>query len=124
MISPAHQRSLRRRLVSLSCLLSGCLALAVSARAQMGGVDSDPGSPGTGGRNIIEGRIYYPSGRNVDKRVKVRLISIRGGDFLFESGQDVSIGYRSHDGDAVQLYLEESFSFRVATPEAAVALRP
>ena len=29
-----------------------------------------------------------------------------------------------HDADAVQLYLEESFSFRVATPEAAVALRP
>ena len=27
-----------------------------------------------------------------------------------------------HDADAVQLYLEESFSFRVATPEAAVAL--
>src|SRR5207253_1258092 len=66
MISPAHQRSLRRRLLSLSCLLSGCLALAASARAQMGGVDSDPGSPGTGGRNIIEGRVYYPSGRNVD----------------------------------------------------------
>ena len=27
-----------------------------------------------------------------------------------------------HDGDAVRLYLEESFSFHVATPEAAVAL--
>ena len=28
----------------------------------------------------------------------------------------------SHDADAVRLYLEESFSFHVATPEAAVAL--
>ena len=48
--------------------------------------------------------------------------SLRGGDFLFESGQDLSIGYDSHDGDVVRLYLEESFSFHVATPEAAVVL--
>ena len=43
---------------------------------------------------------------------------MRGGDFLFESGQDLSIGYDSHDSETVQLYLEESFSFRVATAEA------
>jgi uncharacterized linocin/CFP29 family protein len=52
------------------------------------------------------------------------LVSVRGGDFLFESGEDLSIGYESHDADAVHLYLEESFSFRVATPEAAVAFIP
>jgi uncharacterized linocin/CFP29 family protein len=51
-------------------------------------------------------------------------LSLRGGDFLFESGQDLSIGYDSHDSDVVHLYLEESFSFHVATPEAAVALTP
>jgi uncharacterized linocin/CFP29 family protein len=48
------------------------------------------------------------------------VLSQRGGDFIFDSGQDVSIGYASHDGDVV--YLEESFSFHVTTPEAAVAL--
>jgi uncharacterized linocin/CFP29 family protein len=52
------------------------------------------------------------------------VLSMRGGDFLFDSGQDLSIGYESHDADAVQLYLEESFSFRVATPDAAVPLAP
>jgi uncharacterized linocin/CFP29 family protein len=52
------------------------------------------------------------------------VLSTRGGDFLFDSGQDLSIGYESHDADAVQLYLEESFSFRVATPDAAVPLTP
>jgi uncharacterized linocin/CFP29 family protein len=52
------------------------------------------------------------------------VLSLRGGDFLFDSGQDLSIGYENHDADAVDLYLEESFSFRVATPEAAVALPP
>jgi uncharacterized linocin/CFP29 family protein len=50
------------------------------------------------------------------------VLSVRGGDFLFECGQDLSVGYESHDADAVQLYLAESFSFRVATAEAAVAL--
>ena len=52
------------------------------------------------------------------------VLSRRGGDFMFESGQDLSIGYSSHDVDAVRLYLEESFSFRVASPEAAVGLDP
>jgi uncharacterized linocin/CFP29 family protein len=52
------------------------------------------------------------------------VVSQRGGDFLFDSGEDLSIGYDSHDAEAVELYLVESFSFRVATPEAAVALTP
>ena len=52
------------------------------------------------------------------------VVSLRGGDFLFESGQDLSIGYDHHDAEAVYLYLEESFSFRVATPEAACFLQP
>ena len=50
------------------------------------------------------------------------VLSMQGGDFLFESGEDLSIGYETHDADAVHLYLEESFSFRVATAEAAVEL--
>jgi len=50
--------------------------------------------------------------------------SLRGGDFLFESGQDLSIGYDHHDAETVHLYLQESFSFRVATPEAACFLEP
>jgi uncharacterized linocin/CFP29 family protein len=52
------------------------------------------------------------------------VMSLRGEDFLFESGQDLSVGYLSHDAETVTLYLEESFSFHVATPEAAVALKP
>jgi uncharacterized linocin/CFP29 family protein len=52
------------------------------------------------------------------------VLSLRGGDFLFDSGQDLSIGYLSHDAQSVELYLEESFSFRAVTPEAAVALGP
>ncbi len=52
------------------------------------------------------------------------VVSLRGGDFFFESGQDLSIGYDRHDSDVVNLYLEESFSFRIASPDAAVTLHP
>jgi uncharacterized linocin/CFP29 family protein len=52
------------------------------------------------------------------------VISLRGGDFIFESGQDLSVGYNFHDIAQVELYIQESFSFRVATPEAAVVLAP
>jgi uncharacterized linocin/CFP29 family protein len=50
------------------------------------------------------------------------VLSLRGGDFRFESGEDLSVGYQHHDAENVYLYIEESFTFRVATPEAAVVL--
>lgn len=50
------------------------------------------------------------------------VLSLRGGDFRFDSGQDLSVGYDSHDAEAVHLYIEETFSFRVLTPEAAVKI--
>jgi len=68
-------------------------------------------------RKILDGPIVWAPG--VGGAV---VVSLRGGDFVLESGQDLSIGYEAHDGETVRLYLEESFSFHVATPEAAVAL--
>jgi uncharacterized linocin/CFP29 family protein len=68
-------------------------------------------------RKILDGPISWAPG--VGGAI---VLSLRGGDFLFESGQDLSIGYEGHDAETVRLYLEESFSFHVATPEAAVAL--
>jgi uncharacterized linocin/CFP29 family protein len=68
-------------------------------------------------RKILGGPIVWAPG--VDGGI---VLSLRGGDFLFDAGQDIAIGYDSHDADSVTLYLEESFSFRVASPEAAVAI--
>jgi len=50
------------------------------------------------------------------------VLSMDGGHFFLELGQDLSVGYSNHDADTVSLYIEESFSFRVAEPEAAIAL--
>ena len=70
-------------------------------------------------RKILDGPIVPAPG--VDGAV---VVSLRGGDFILDSGEDLSIGYDSHDSEVVRLYLEESFSFHVATPEAAVVLKP
>ncbi|CAH1658159.1 Linocin-M18 [Hyphomicrobiales bacterium] len=50
------------------------------------------------------------------------LLTTRGGDFELDLGQDISIGYLSHDATTVELYLQESFTFRVLSSEAVVAL--
>jgi uncharacterized linocin/CFP29 family protein len=70
-------------------------------------------------RSVLGGPIVWAPG--LEGAV---VVSQRGGDFLFESGQDLSVGYDHHDADAVHLYVEESFSFRVNASEAAVALGP
>jgi uncharacterized linocin/CFP29 family protein len=70
-------------------------------------------------RQILGGPIVWAPGV-----LGAVVVSLRGGDFIFESGQDLSVGYGHQDADSIHLYLEESFSFRVATPEAAVVLNP
>lgn len=50
------------------------------------------------------------------------LVSTRGGDFELTVGQDLSIGFASHERGRVELYLAESFTFRVLEPAASVHL--
>jgi uncharacterized linocin/CFP29 family protein len=50
------------------------------------------------------------------------LLSTRGGDYELHLGQDISIGYLSHDTDHVQLYLQESLTFLAITAESSVPL--
>jgi uncharacterized linocin/CFP29 family protein len=50
------------------------------------------------------------------------LLSVRGGDYELTVGQDLSIGYAAHDRQTVELYLTESFTFRVLEGAAAVRL--
>ena len=51
------------------------------------------------------------------------VVSTRGGDFELIVGQDLSVGYASHTAATVSLYLVESMTFRILSPEAAVWLR-
>ena len=50
------------------------------------------------------------------------VLSARGGDYELRLGQDLAIGYLSHDSEYVQLYFQESLTFLAYTAEASVAL--
>jgi len=68
-------------------------------------------------KRIVDGEIVWApaiSGAYV--------LTTRGGDFALYLGEDVSIGYLSHDAKSVRLYLEETFTFLLLTTEASVAL--
>jgi len=70
-------------------------------------------------RKILDGPVLWAPG--VSGAV---VATLRGGDFRFECGQDFAIGYDHHDSEVVHAYIQESFSFVVATPDAAVSLSP
>lgn len=104
----------------LSAGVSGPYGLALSPQGYTGVVETTE----HGGyllfdhlRKILGGPIVWAPG--VQGAV---VVSLRGGDFSLETGQDLSVGYDRCDSEQVYLYIEESFSFRVVSPEAAVAL--
>lgn len=68
-------------------------------------------------RELVDGPIVWAPA--ADGAV---VMSLRGGDFELTTGQDFSIGYLDHTGTSVLLYLQETFTFRVLSPHAAVPL--
>ncbi len=68
-------------------------------------------------RRLLDGPLVWAPA--VDGAV---VLSLRGGDFELTVGQDFSIGYLDHTASAVRLYLQETFTFRVLSAEAAVPL--
>jgi uncharacterized linocin/CFP29 family protein len=68
-------------------------------------------------RQILGGPVVWAPA--VDGAV---VLSQRGGDFELAVGEDFSVGYRSFDPTSVDLFIEESLTFRVHTPDAAVHL--
>jgi uncharacterized linocin/CFP29 family protein len=69
-------------------------------------------------RQQLEDRIIWAPA--VDGAV---VLSLRGGDFELTVGQDFAIGYATHDAESVELFVRESMTFVVYTPEAAVPLK-
>jgi uncharacterized linocin/CFP29 family protein len=68
-------------------------------------------------RKLVDGPIVWAPGMD-----GATVLSTRGGDFELFVGRDFSIGYQTHDATSVSLYLIESFTFRLVTPQAAVPL--
>jgi uncharacterized linocin/CFP29 family protein len=104
----------------LSAGIGGPYGLAIGPVGWTGIVES----AGHGGRllfdhlrQILGGPVVWAPG--VEGAV---VLSLRGGDFVIDCGQDLSIGYADHDSETVQLYFQESFTFRAIEPAAAIAL--
>ncbi|NLV46618.1 MAG: bacteriocin family protein [Candidatus Hydrogenedentes bacterium] len=51
------------------------------------------------------------------------IVSARGGDYELSVGQDMAVGYAKHDAEKIELYLVETFTFRVIEPRAAVEIK-
>jgi uncharacterized linocin/CFP29 family protein len=69
-------------------------------------------------RQLIEGPLVWAPA--IEGAV---LLSTRGDDFELTVGQDLSVGYAYHEKHQIELFLTESFTFRVLEPAAAIALR-
>jgi uncharacterized linocin/CFP29 family protein len=69
-------------------------------------------------RRLVDGKVVWAPA--LEGAV---VLSERGGDHRLVIGQDATIGYRSHDAKEVVLYVEESITFRLLAPEAAVSLK-
>jgi uncharacterized linocin/CFP29 family protein len=50
------------------------------------------------------------------------VMSLRGGDYEILSGVDIAMGYNKETASGHELFLFESLTFRINTPEAAIAL--
>lgn len=68
-------------------------------------------------KRLIDGEIIWAPGLS-----GAVVLTTRGGDFALHIGQDLSIGYDSHDAENINLYLEESIAYAVYSDEAAVTL--
>jgi uncharacterized linocin/CFP29 family protein len=68
-------------------------------------------------RHLVDGPLVWAPG--LDGAV---VLSTRGEDFELTVGEDFSIGYLGHDAEKVRLYLEESFTFWLLSPQAAIPL--
>src|ERR1044071_3379869 len=94
-------------------LLLAVLAV-VAARAQADdGIES--GDPGMGGRHTIQGRLYLPSGRKLDRRLRVRLSSVRGGDNSTLTDDHGSFTFRRLPVGTYTLTVEGGREFETAT---------
>src|SRR5262249_22473067 len=77
----------------------------------------------------------YPTARHLKEAVAAvprcavmtdggALFATRGGDFVLTVGGDLTIGYRSHDRDAVHLFCVETVAPQTLNPQAACLLEP
>jgi Tfp pilus assembly protein PilF len=88
---------------------------AAAALAQTNDGLPDPGDIGTGGRHVIQGRLYLPSGRKLDRRLRVRLSGVGGGEHTTLSDDNGAFTFRRLTAGTYALTVEGGREFEPAT---------
>ncbi|MDT5272461.1 MAG: protein O-mannosyl-transferase [Acidobacteriota bacterium] len=102
-----------RYILTWSLLVLGLCAATVTTAQTDDGIET--GDPGTGGRHTIQGRLYLPSGRKLDRRLRVRLSSIRGGENSTLTGDDGAFTFRRLAAGTYTVTVEGGREFETAT---------
>jgi len=86
-----YSLEIHARVVCSVLFLFSLLLISFPASGQSGGgVDMT----GTGGRHTIQGRIYFPSGRRTDARLRVKLSSFNAGELTVFSDPNGSFSFK------------------------------
>jgi len=101
---------LSRRLFNLFCALLVLLPLLSASAQSGGGVDQI----GTGGRHTIQGRIYFPSGRRSDTRVKVKLENFSAGELSVLSHPNGSFVFRGLEPGSYTVVIDAGEAYEIA----------
>jgi tetratricopeptide (TPR) repeat protein len=99
-----------RRLFNPFCALLLLLPLLSASAQSGGGVDQI----GTGGRHTIQGRIYFPSGRRSDTRVKVKLENFNAGELSVLSDPNGSFVFRGLEAGSYTVVIDAGEAYEIA----------
>ncbi|HEX8708451.1 MAG TPA: tetratricopeptide repeat protein [Pyrinomonadaceae bacterium] len=100
--------SLLRALLAVPLLFA--LSLSASYAQGGGGVDST----GTGGKHVIQGRIYFPSGQRADMGTKVKLQNMNSGELFVLADSNGTFSFRSLSPGSYTVLIEGGDKYETA----------
>ena len=101
------------KLLIRSAIVIGLCVAAAGAQTDAG--LPDPFDPGTGGRHTIQGRLYLPDGRRLDRRLRVRLSGVRGGENSTLTDDNGAFAFRRLTAGTYTLTVEGGREFESAS---------
>jgi len=103
-----------RALHFLASILCAAVLIALqisTVQAQTGGIDSDPGDRGTGGKNSIDGKIFVRGGGHLGRRAKVKLSSLNSGEMFMMSDDNGAFTFRRLRGGTYTVIVDAGDEF-------------
>jgi tetratricopeptide (TPR) repeat protein len=101
-----------------SFLWLALMAATFSTVFAQGGSGVD--SMGTGGRHTISGRIYFPSGRRSDVRVRVKLQSLNSGELSVFSDSNGAFAFKGLDAGSYTVVVDAGADYEVAKESVSI----